>query len=224
MQYATRPLSPSILRAYDIRGVVPNELSEDDLYVIGRAFAAEMHALGGKRAAVGYDGRLSSPGLEQALVDGLVASGIEVFRSGLGPSPMLYFATHILEADAGLMITGSHNPPEFNGLKMTLGGDAFFDKDILRLGRRVDAKDFVDGEGRLEHVDVFDRYVERLFKDLTGTKTLKVAWDPVMARRVPSQMLWLQNFLANISLLIQKLMARFQRIIPIPQLKQTLIN
>ena len=178
MQYATRPLSPSILRAYDIRGVVPNELSEDDLYVIGRAFAAEMHALGGKRAAVGYDGRLSSPGLEQALVDGLVASGIEVFRSGLGPSPMLYFATHILEADAGLMVTGSHNPPEFNGLKMTLGGDAFFDKDILRLGRRVDAKDFVDGEGRLEHVDVFDRYVERLFKDLTGTKTLKVAWDP----------------------------------------------
>ncbi len=178
MRQIARSLNPSILRAYDIRGVVPDELSEDDLFAIGRAFAAEMHAVGGKRAAVGYDGRLSSSDLEQALVDGLVASGIEVFRSGLGPSPMLYFATHLLEADAGLMITGSHNPPDFNGLKMTLGGHAFFDQDILRLGARVDARDFVDGEGRSEHVDVFDRYVDRLYKDLSGTKALKVAWDP----------------------------------------------
>lgn len=178
MRQVTRPLDPSILRAYDIRGVVPEELNEDSMFAIGRAFAAEMHAVGGTRAAVGYDGRLSSPKLEQALVDGLTASGIDVIRSGLGPSPMLYFATYLLEADAGLMITGSHNPPDFNGLKMTLKGEAFFDQDILRLGARIDAQDFIDGAGKSEHVDVFDRYVERLVQDLSGTKDIKVAWDP----------------------------------------------
>jgi len=171
-------LAPSILRAYDIRGIVGEDFSEDDLYVIGRAFAAEMEERGLKRACVGYDGRLSSPMLEQALVDGLTASGIDVLRSGLGPSPMLYYATVALKADAGLMITGSHNPPEFNGLKMTLGGHAFFDEDIQRLGRRVIAQDFVDGEGKAEHVDVFDDYVARVASDYRGDKELRIAWDP----------------------------------------------
>jgi phosphomannomutase len=171
-------LAPSILRAYDIRGIVGEDFSEDDLYVIGRAFAAEMVERGLKRACVGYDGRLSSPKLEQALVDGLTASGIDVLRSGLGPSPMLYYATVALKADAGLMITGSHNPPEFNGLKMTLGGHAFFDEDIQRLGRRVIAQDFVDGEGKAEHVDVFDDYVARVASDYRGEKALRIAWDP----------------------------------------------
>lgn len=171
-------LTPSILRAYDIRGVVGEDFSEDDLYVIGRAFAAEMAERGLKRACVGFDGRLSSPMLEQALVDGLVESGIDVLRSGCGPSPMLYYATHALEADAGLMITGSHNPPEFNGLKMTLGGHAFFDEDIQRLGRRVIAQDFVDGAGTAEHVDIFADYVARMASDYRGTKELRVAWDP----------------------------------------------
>ncbi|WNJ98318.1 phosphomannomutase/phosphoglucomutase [Thalassospiraceae bacterium LMO-JJ14] len=171
-------LAPSILRAYDIRGIVDENFSEDDLYVIGKAFAAEMIARGLKRACVGYDGRLSSPMLEQALVDGLVSSGIDVLRSGLGPSPMLYYATYKLEADAGLMITGSHNPPEFNGLKMTLGGHAFFDEDIQRLGRRVIDQDFVDGAGHARHVNVFDDYVARIVSDYRGGKELRVAWDP----------------------------------------------
>ena len=173
-----RDLDPSILRAYDIRGVYGKELSEDDLFAIGRAFAAEMAALGLRRACVGYDGRLSSPALEEALVEGLVVSGIEVMRSGLGPSPMLYFATHILKADAGLMITGSHNPPEFNGLKMTMAGHAFFDQDILDLGARVQRREFVDGQGSATKVDVFDDYVARLLADYSGDKELSVAWDP----------------------------------------------
>lgn len=171
-------LAPSILRAYDIRGIVDEDFSEDDLFVIGKAFAAEMTARGLKRACVGYDGRLSSPMLEQALVDGLVSSGIDVLRSGLGPSPMLYYATYKLEADAGLMITGSHNPPAFNGLKMTLGGHAFFDEDIQRLGRGVIDQDFVDGAGHAEHVDVFEDYVARIVSDYRGNKELRVAWDP----------------------------------------------
>ena len=171
-------LAPSILRAYDIRGVVDEDFSEDDVYVIGKAFAAEMASRGLTRACVGYDGRLSSPILEQALVDGLVSSGIHVLRSGRGPSPMLYYATYALEADAGLMITGSHNPPEFNGLKMTLGGQAFFDEDIQRLGRRVAAGDYVDGDGSAEHVDVFEDYVARIASDYQRGKDLRVAWDP----------------------------------------------
>lgn len=171
-------LTPSILRAYDIRGVVGDDFSEDDFYVIGRAFAAEMAERGLQRACVGYDGRLSSPLLEQALVDGLTTSGIDVLRSGCGPSPMLYFATHALQADAGLMITGSHNPPEFNGLKMTMAGHAFFDEDIQRLGRRVIAQDFVNGMGKSEKVDIFADYVARMVSDYHGTKDLRVAWDP----------------------------------------------
>ncbi|MDP4796984.1 MAG: phosphomannomutase/phosphoglucomutase [Rhodospirillales bacterium] len=173
-----RDLDPSILRAYDIRGVYGKELTEDDLFAIGRGFAAEMVSHGFKRACVGYDGRLSSPALEQALVDGLVASGIDVLRCGLGPSPMSYFATYTLKADAGLMITGSHNPPEFNGLKMTLGGHAYFDEDIQRLGRRVASRDFVDGKGSERKVDVFEDYVARLLSDFTGSRELSVAWDP----------------------------------------------
>ena len=173
-----RDLDPSILRAYDIRGVYGQELTEDDLFAIGRAFAAEMASRGLTKACVGYDGRLSSPALEQALVEGLVASGIDVLRCGLGPSPMSYFATYSLQADAGLMITGSHNPPEFNGLKLTLAGHAFFDEDIQKLGARVARRDFVDGKGSEQKVDVFDDYVARLLLDYSGSRELRVAWDP----------------------------------------------
>lgn len=173
-----KPLNPDVLRAYDIRGVIGGDLSIDDYFAIGRGFAVEMAAVGATTVAVGYDGRLSSPDLEEALVDGLVQSGMHVYRSGLGPSPMLYFATVHLKADAGLMITGSHNPPEFNGLKMTLNGHAFFDDDIQKLGERVAARDFVDGQGSSERVDIFDTYVARLKQDFTGDRHLKVAWDP----------------------------------------------
>lgn len=171
-------LTPTILRAYDIRGVVGEDFGEDDLFSIGRAFGSVMAVRGLKKACVGYDGRLSSPALEQALVDGLTGSGIDVLRSGRGPSPMLYYATYALNADAGLMITGSHNPPEFNGLKMTLGGKAFFDEDIQNLGRRVAAGDYVEGAGTSEHVDIFDDYVARVAADYSGSKELRVAWDP----------------------------------------------
>lgn len=158
--------------------MVGEDFGEDDLFAIGRAFGSEMAERGLKTACVGYDGRLSSPALEEALVEGLTACGIDVLRSGRGPSPMLYYATYALKADAGLMITGSHNPPEFNGLKMTLGGKAFFDEDIQGLGRRVAAGDYVDGAGSSKQVDVFDDYVARIAADYTGAKDLRVAWDP----------------------------------------------
>jgi phosphomannomutase len=171
-------LDQTILREYDIRGVVGETLSAVDVRAIGRAFGSILVDEGGSSVAVGYDGRLSSPELELALVDGLLACGLTVYRSGLGPSPMLYYATYELGADAGLMITGSHNPPEYNGIKLTLKGKAFFGDDIQKLGARAASGDFVNGTGVAEDKPVFDDYVARLLQDYRGNKELRVAWDP----------------------------------------------
>jgi len=170
-------LDPTILREYDIRGIVGVTLNTGDVRAIAHAFATMVSREGGKTIAIGYDGRLSSPELEAAAVDGLKAAGLNVYRTGMGPSPMLYYATHELPADAGLMITGSHNPPEYNGIKMSIGGRAFYGDDIQRLGRIAAAGDFELGEGRAEDRPVFDDYVARLLMDYRGGKELTVAWD-----------------------------------------------
>jgi len=171
-------LDPTILREYDIRGVVDETLTVDGVRAVGRAFGSMLRDAGGKTAAVGYDGRLSSPDLEAALADGLVACGLKVFRIGLGPSPMLYFATHKLKTDAGLMITGSHNPPEYNGIKMTFQGKPFFGAEIQELGRRAASGNFVDGRGKAKKRKVINDYVKRLIDDYDGFDGLRVAWGP----------------------------------------------
>ena len=171
-------LDPSVLRAYDIRGVVGDTLTEDDMTAIGRAFASEMANRGAKTVAVGYDGRLTSPAMASALVAGLYQSGASVIQTGMGPSPMAYFASYKLGTDACLMVTGSHNPPDFNGLKMTLQGKAFYGDDILELGARVARQDYIDAEGDISEQEVFDAYVDRMLIDYEGTKELSVAWDP----------------------------------------------
>jgi phosphomannomutase len=168
---------PTILREYDIRGVVGDTLGEADARAIGRAFARVVGERGGRRVAVGYDGRLSSPSLEAALVGGLAESGSDVVRVGLGPTPMLYFAAVTLDIDAGIMITGSHNPADHNGFKMVLQKKPFFGADIQRLGRIAAAGDFVAGAGTVTEQRVFDAYVERLLRDYDGGRPLKVAWD-----------------------------------------------
>ncbi len=170
---------PTILREYDIRGIVPETLGADDVRVIGRVFGTMLIEKGGRTAAVGYDGRLSSPDLEAALVEGLAASGVAVTRIGRGPSPMLYFAAETLPADAGLMITGSHNPPDYNGLKMIVDGKPFFADDIRQLGSRAQAGNYADGNGRVSEKTVLDDYVARLLADFeAGDGALaKVAWD-----------------------------------------------
>ncbi len=117
---------PTILREYDIRGVVGQTLSAADARAIGRAYAVTLQSAGGRRVAVGYDGRLSSPDLEMALVEGLVSEGGDVVRVGRGPTPMLYYAAATLGVDGGVMVTGSHNPPEYNGFKFVLAGKAFY--------------------------------------------------------------------------------------------------
>ena len=171
-------LDPTILREYDIRGIVPETLNDAAARAIGCAFGSILRDRGGKSAAVGYDGRLTSPNLEAALVEGLSSTGIGVVRIGLGPTPMLYYAEQTLGVDAGLMVTGSHNPPQYNGIKLVIGGKPFFAEDIQLLGQRAAAGDFAEGEGDVAVRLVLDDYAARLLQDFEPGKTpLKVAWD-----------------------------------------------
>lgn len=167
---------PTTLREYDIRGVVGTTLGEDDARAIGRGFGTRVRRAGGRRVAVGYDGRLSSPALEAALVEGLRASGCDAVQIGLGPTPMLYYAVHALECAGGIMITGSHNPPDYNGFKMMLGSAPFFGADIRNIGELAAAGDWEEGDGAVETVDIKDRYVDRLLQNFDG-QPFNLAWD-----------------------------------------------
>jgi phosphomannomutase len=175
--------NPTILREYDVRGVVGETLSKDDAYALGRSFGTVVRRNDGRTACVGYDGRLTSPELEAAVVRGLADCGIEVWRVGLGPTPMLYFATLTLQAAAGVMITGSHNPPTHNGFKMMLGKAAFFGAAIQELGKIAAAGAYATGAaGAVRDRPVFESYVERLAAAISegGRPTgrpLAVAWD-----------------------------------------------
>ena len=175
---ACHSFDPTILREYDIRGVVGRTLHGDDARALGRAFGSRMRASGARLVAVGYDGRLSSPELAAALVDGLTASGVDVVRIGRGPTPMLYFATHHLPTDAGVMVTGSHNPPDYNGFKMTLGQGSVYGEAIQELSRIAEKGDWAEGQGEVSDEPVFDAYVERLMQEsIPEIDKLSVAWD-----------------------------------------------
>ena len=170
---------PTTLREYDIRGTVGRTLSEADAFAIGRCFGTLVSRRGGHTVAVGYDGRLSSPALEAALVDGLMRSGMEAIRIGRGPTPMLYYTGSKLATDGAVMVTGSHNPPEYNGFKMVLGGKPFFGTDIRDLGAMAAAGDVVaETQGSDRRIDIAQEYVARLLADWDGgDRMLKVVWD-----------------------------------------------
>lgn len=176
---ATTPhrFDPGILREYDIRGIIDKTLSTADATALGRALGTFVRRRGGDRVAVGRDGRLSSPTLSAAVCEGLRASGIDVVDVGLGPTPMLYFAVKHLKTDAGIMVTGSHNPPEYNGFKMTLLNAPLFGERIQELGELAAAGDFETGQGDLTTTDVRDAYIRRLVRDYRGDRQLSIAWD-----------------------------------------------
>lgn len=177
-QSTAHQFSSTILREYDIRGQVGKNLSEQDAYYLGRAFATFLKRThNAMRVCVGYDGRQTSPGMAQALIKGLNESGADVELVGLGPTPMLYFAVKDRGADAGIMITGSHNPSDYNGFKMTLQKQPIFGQTILEIGAIAAAGDFESGEGSLSEIDIQDEYVTRLIKDLTNERPLKIGWD-----------------------------------------------
>jgi phosphomannomutase len=167
---------PSSLREYDIRGVVGATLGEADAYAIGRGFGTRIRRNGGTRAAVGYDGRVSSPSLEAELVRGLTETGIDVVRVGLGPTPMLYYAEAILEVDGAVQVTGSHNPAEYNGFKMVLAHAPFYGADIQDLAKLAEAGDWEAGEGTVSHFAIVDDYVARLVRDY-DSGPFRIGWD-----------------------------------------------
>ena len=173
---AAHVFHPTMLREYDIRGVVGDTLTADDARAIGRSFATLIRRAGGRRIAVGYDGRLSSPMLEEALVEGINAAGIDALRVGLGPTPMLYYAASTEEVDGGIQITGSHNPPDYNGFKMVFQGRPFFGADIRRIGEMAAAGDWDSGEGGSQRIDIVDAYVDRLVEGFAGG-AFRIGWD-----------------------------------------------
>jgi phosphomannomutase len=170
---------PTTLREYDIRGTVGRTLSDVDAFAIGRCFGSLVARAGGRTVAVGYDGRLSSPSLEAALANGLSASGIEALRIGRGPTPMLYYANAKLATDGAVMVTGSHNPPDYNGFKIVLGGKPFYGEQIRALGEQAAAGDVVAETAMpARSIDVAADYVARLLADWDGgDRMLKVVWD-----------------------------------------------
>jgi phosphomannomutase len=175
----THKFNTSSLREYDIRGIVGETLLEADAFAIGRTFGSIVADAGGKRVAVGRDGRLSSPALEAKLIAGLVESGMEVISIGLGPTPMLYFAAFTEDTDGAVMVTGSHNPSNYNGFKMMLGKKPFFGPAILDLGARAEIGNVVPkADGSVTEKDVSEAYLTRLMQDWDGgDKKLKIVWD-----------------------------------------------
>ncbi len=170
-------LDRSILREYDIRGIVDRSLAPADVATVGRAFGTIVAEQGGGTVVLGRDGRLSSPKLADAMAEGLLACGLDVVRIGCGPTPMLYYASSEMNADAAVQITGSHNPPEYNGIKMVLKNKPFFGRAIQRVGEIAASGRFASGRGRLTDRDVIEPYIARLLKDFTPGKALRVAWD-----------------------------------------------
>lgn len=172
--------NPTILREYDIRGQIGKNLSEDDAYALGRAFSRFVVGESGSETptiCVGYDGRDSSPSLSSKLIEGLKDSGVKVINVGLGPTPMLYFSVKHLKADAGVMVTGSHNPSDYNGFKMTLQKSPVFGESIQKIGKIAQAGDFISADGSTETMDIKDVYVDRLMQDLNLNRDLTIAWD-----------------------------------------------
>ncbi len=169
--------NPLILREYDIRGTFGKTLSTKDALLLGQKLGTLWHQQGFSLICLGRDGRLSTPELYQSLVEGLTQAGINILDIGVGPTPMLYFAVQETPAQAGIMITGSHNPKEDNGFKITLKDRPFYGHDIQRLPDQdviLSSK-----KGSIEHIDVRQAYVQRLLKnDQSSTKTLTIAWDP----------------------------------------------
>ncbi len=176
---------PTVLREYDIRGIIGETLSIDDAHAIGRGFGTLLAREGGKKVAIGYDGRVSSPMLEKGLIDGLTACGLDVVSVGMGPTPMLYYAEASMEdVQGGIQITGSHNPANYNGFKMVFMGRPFFGADIQKIGTMAAEGDWEEAgtPGTSTQVDILNEYVTRMLKGLDGLPAdkldgLRIGWD-----------------------------------------------
>jgi phosphomannomutase len=173
----THLFDPGILREYDIRGTVGGTLKAVDCYFVGRAFGTLLRRDGSKTVAVGFDGRESSPVFSDEVIRGLNDCGLDVKNVGLGPTPMVYFAMKSLGLDAAVVVTGSHSPLAYNGIKMAMKSGPFYGEAIQNVGRLAAKGDFEQGNGKTESIDIRDAYVDRMLKDYTGPRNLTIAWD-----------------------------------------------
>ncbi len=170
-------LPNEIFKAYDIRGVVGKTLTAAIVEAIGHAIGSEARARGLASVAIGRDGRLSGPELAQALARGLQKSGVNVVDVGMVATPMLYFAAHELCNYSGVMVTGSHNPPDYNGLKMVLGGETLAAESIQALRLRLENSDLVDGSGGYRKHDITETYLQRITSDIKLARPMKIIVD-----------------------------------------------
>ncbi|BBB68854.1 phosphoglucomutase [Undibacterium sp. YM2] len=170
-------LSPSIFKAYDIRGIIDKTLDAEVAHLIGQAFGSAAIAKGEKTVVIGRDGRLSGPDLITALAKGLQSTGVDVIDLGVVVTPMVYFGTNVLGATSGIMVTGSHNPPDYNGFKMVLAGEAIYGDAIQALYQTILNKDFKQGSGSYRTHDIKATYLERIIGDVKVARPLKIAVD-----------------------------------------------
>jgi phosphomannomutase/phosphoglucomutase len=175
--YETGGIDPTIFRAYDIRGVVDQTLTASAVELIGRAIGSEALQRGRNTVVVGRDGRLSGPVLSSALIRGIISTGCDVKDVGCVPTPVLYFATYYLDTQTGVIVTGSHNPPDYNGLKIVIDGETLSGESIQSLRERIEASNFISGQGKVENVDIVPDYMERIRSDVTLERPLRVAID-----------------------------------------------
>ncbi|MDR2240076.1 MAG: phosphomannomutase/phosphoglucomutase [Zoogloeaceae bacterium] len=169
--------APEIFKAYDIRGIVDKTLTRDSVHAIGCAIGSEARERNAGAIVVARDGRLSSPALARSLADGLRASGADVVDIGMTPTPLAYFAAHHLKTGSAVMITGSHNPPEYNGFKIMLGGETLHSGAIAALRERIVEGRLASGSGKLSRVDVREAYFKRIVDDVKLARPMKIAVD-----------------------------------------------
>ena len=176
--YSLEKFKSNVLREYDIRGIVDEDLTENTAYTIGRTFGHIIfNSSQEKKIVVGYDGRITSPKLHEALCQGIIDSGSNVISIGIGPTPMLYFAHYHLDTTGAIMVTGSHNPSEYNGFKLVFNKNPFYSNKILELQDLVLSSNLSKGKGVLKNIDLKDAYVIRDIQNINFKKRLKVAWD-----------------------------------------------
>ena len=167
----------SLLREYDIRGIVNETLFEEDALIIAKIFGTRVLESNGTSVAIGRDGRHSSIKMETALVEGFKSVGVDAYTIGECPTPQLYYATHTLKMGGGIMVTGSHNPPNYNGFKMMLGTRPFFGSDIKEMAKTAATGDYRSGLGKVIKTDVFAKYIDRLLLNINLEKKLSIVWD-----------------------------------------------
>jgi phosphomannomutase/phosphoglucomutase len=170
-------INPQIYREYDIRGVVDKDLTPDIAKRLGQGFGTHMTRLGRKNLVVGRDGRLSSPSYGEALIEGLISTGCNIVDIGVCPTPVYYFSIFHLDKDGGMMVTGSHNPPEFNGFKVSVGKSTIFGEEIQKLGRLIEKGEFVNGKGNLSKFEIIRLYQDYIKKNIKLEKKMRVVID-----------------------------------------------